>query len=111
MPQIKNPSPLEVAQALARLGANIRTARLRRRMGQEDLTQAAGIDRKTLMRLEKGDPGVSLGRAYSVLWTLGLLPTTQAVADPDGDEHGKILERARLPQRVRQSGVAIDNKF
>jgi transcriptional regulator with XRE-family HTH domain len=111
MPRVKEALPHEVDQAAARLGANIRTARLRRRMTQEELTKAAGIDRRTLARLEKGDAGVAIGRAMAVLWALGLLPTTQALADPDKDEHGKILEQARLPQRVRHADVAIDNKF
>lgn len=111
MPRIKDSYPHEVEQAAARLGANVRTARLRRRIAQEELTKAAGIDRRTLARLEQGDPGVALGRAMAVLWALGLLPTTQALADPEKDEHGKILEQARLPQRARHAGIAIDNKF
>jgi len=103
--------PFEVRQAIHRLGANLRTARLRRRMSQEQLMKAAGVDRKTLYRLENGLPGVSLGTAYSVLWALGLLPTAQALADPDQDEHGKLLERARLPKRARESVAALDNNF
>ena len=45
-----------------------------------------------------------------MLWKLGLLSTAAALADPDNDEHGRILEAARRPQRVRQS-AAIDNDF
>ncbi|WP_427914860.1 helix-turn-helix transcriptional regulator [Ramlibacter sp. MMS24-I3-19] len=108
---MKESFPHEVEQAAQRLGANIRTARLRRRMPQDELTKAAGIDRRTLARLESGDPGVALGRAMSVLWALGLLSTTRSLADPETDEHGKILEQARLPQRARHTATAIDNKF
>jgi len=111
MPQRKDSFPLEVDQAAKRLGANIRTARLRRRMSQEELIQAAGIDRKTLYRLESGEAGISLGTAMTVLWALGLLPTLQGVADPDQDTHGKILEQARLPQRIRQARPELDNRF
>ena len=42
--------------------------------------------------------------------SLGLLGTAAALADPDTDEHGRILEAARRPQRVRQSAV-VDNDF
>ena len=45
-----------------------------------------------------------------MLWKLGLLGTAAALADPDTDEHGRILEAARRPQRVRQSAV-VDNDF
>lgn len=34
-----------------------------------------------------------------------------AVADPDTDEHGKILEAARRPQRVRVSTPDNDFRF
>jgi hypothetical protein len=36
--------------------------------------------------------------------------TVQGVANPDDDEHGKILEAARRPERVR-SQAAQDNDF
>ncbi len=39
--------------------------------------------------------------AFTVLWKLGLLSTAVALADPDADEHGRILEAARRPKRVR----------
>ena len=110
MPQIKESLPYEVAHAVEQLGANIRTARLRRRMSQEHLMKAAGVDRKTLYHLETGQPGVSLGRTLSVLWALGLLDTVQHVAHPDQDEHGKVLEQARLPQRVREPAT-LDSNF
>lgn len=87
----------------------MRIARTRRRMLQGELARKAGVGEKTLRRLEKGDDGVSVGNVLSVLWALGLLPAAQALAHPDQDEHGKTLELARLPQRVRES--APDNDF
>ena len=102
--------PLEVTTAARQLGQNIRVARIRRRMSQEDLAQACGITRKTLYALEKGGNASSLGTVFTVLWKLGLLSTAAALADPDTDEHGRILEAARRPLRVRQSAV-VDNDF
>jgi DNA-binding XRE family transcriptional regulator len=106
----KEQLPLEVRQSLAQLGDHLRLARHRRRMSQEDVAQACKVTRKTVYNLEKGDPGASLGTAFCVLWKLGLLDSTQALANPDLDEHGKILEAARQPQRVRQPAPA-DNDF
>lgn len=102
--------PLEVATAVQRLGENVRLARVRRRLSQEELAQACGITRKTLYALEKGASGASVATAFTVLWKLGLLGTAVALADPDADEHGKILEAARRPRRVRHP-VDSDNDF
>ncbi len=102
--------PLEVASAVRRLGAHVRVARVRRRMSQEELAQACGITRKTLYALETGVPGTGLATAFTVLWKLGLLQGALGLADPDADEHGKILEAARRPRRVRQPAPQ-DNDF
>ena len=102
--------PLEVTAAAQQLGQNIRVARIRRRMSQEELAQACGITRKTLYALEKGGTSSTLATVFTVLWKLGLLSTTAALADPDTDEHGRILEAARRPLRARRS-AAVDNDF
>jgi DNA-binding XRE family transcriptional regulator len=103
-------TPYEVVQSAARIGENIRIARIRRRMNQEELAKACNITRKTLYSIEKGSTGIALGTVFSVLWSLGLMHTIIPVADPDNDEHGKILEAARQPQRVRHQ-TTIDNDF
>jgi hypothetical protein len=62
-----------------------------------------------LYRLEHGDPGIANGTMLTVLWTLGLLDSASGIADPDTDEHGKILEAARRPTRARAE--KLDNDF
>lgn len=103
------PLPLEVLKSVELLGERVRIARLRRQLGMDDLAKACGIGRRTLYRIENGEPGVALGSMLAVLWKLGLLDTVRAVANPDDDEHGKILEAARRPRRARTS--APDNDF
>ena len=109
MPKISNIS-FEVSEAVKALGAHIRIARVRRRLRQEALAEKCGISRKTLYGIEKGLPGSAIGNIYTVLWALGLLDSTRSVAEPDMDEHGKILEAAKLPKRIRES-FDIDNDF
>lgn len=103
------PLPREVLKHLEDLGERVRIARVRRRMSAEDLAQACGIGRRTLYRMEKGDPGIALGTFMMVLWKLALLDTIGGVAHPDTDDHGKILEAATRPKRVRASKP--DNDF
>jgi transcriptional regulator with XRE-family HTH domain len=101
--------PREVLKQLEELGQRVRTARVRRRLSTEDLAQACGIGRRTLYRIENGDSGIALGTFLSVLWKLALLDTLHGVANPDSDDHGKILEAASRPQRVR--APAAENDF
>ena len=103
-------APREVAAAIKRLGQNIRVARIRRRMSQEELAQASNITRKTLYELETGNPGATIGTLFTVVWKLGLMSTTTALVDPDTDEHGKILEAAQRPKRARRP-AATDTNF
>lgn len=96
-------SPLQVTTAIKKLGENVRLARVRRRMTQIELAETCKITRKTLYALESGKSGTTVATVFTVLWKLGLLATATALADPDADEHGKILEAARRSRRVRQS--------
>ena len=54
--------PLPVIRALRKLGQDIRDARRRRRIPVAILSERASIGRMTLNRIEKGDPGTSLGQ-------------------------------------------------
>lgn len=42
------------------------------------------------------------------LWALGLLAHMRDVADPERDEEGKTLERARSPKKARNRRSLID---
>jgi transcriptional regulator with XRE-family HTH domain len=100
------PLPLPVKRALAKLGGDIRTARLRRRISTTMMASRAFITRTTLLKLERGDPTVSLGSYALVLFILGLTERLAELADVRFDERGLELEEDNLPQRIRQSGTA-----
>jgi hypothetical protein len=57
--------------------------------------------RVTLQRIEKGDPGVSIGIYAATLQALGLLDGLADVADSSRDPVGQALATARLPERIR----------
>ena len=94
--------PAAVEAALARLGQNIRTARLRRKIPLEELAERIGVSRFALADAEKGKPTTSLVVYAGALWALGLLDDLSRVADPDRDEEGKALERIRSPKRAHR---------
>ena len=100
---IQKTLPGEVATRAKELGRRIRLARTRRGMSIADVATKAGINRNTLNALELGKPGVGIGHYLTVLWALGLDRTLEGVAHPDADTHGKTLEAARRPARVRKS--------
>jgi transcriptional regulator with XRE-family HTH domain len=96
-------APFPVIRALRKLGADIRDARRRRRIPVSILAERASISRTTLNRIEKGDPGASLGNYAAVLFALGMVDRLADIADPRHDTVGLELEEERLPQRIRLS--------
>jgi len=110
MSQINQAPPGAVAEALARLGRNIRTARLRRKLRIADVAERMGVSRYTVADVEHGKPGTSMAAYAGALWALGLLDALDELADPDRDEEGKTLERARTPKEAPRR-TKLDNDF
>jgi transcriptional regulator with XRE-family HTH domain len=94
--------PIPVLRALRKLGRDVRDARRRRRIPVAVMAERASISRTTLSKVEKGEPGVSLGTYATVLFVLGLAEPLGDLADPGKDELGLALEEERLPQRIRR---------
>lgn len=97
------PTPLPVKRALAKLGADIRSARLRRRISATVMAERAFITRATLHKVEKGEGSVSLAIYAVVLFILGMIGRLSELADVRFDETGLQLEEEKLPQRVRRA--------
>ncbi len=95
--------PLPVQRVLRKLGRDIRDARLRRRIPTTIMAERASVCRTTLNKVEKGDPGVSLGIYATLLFVLGLVDRIGDLADAGNDTVGRELEEENLPQRIRGS--------
>ncbi len=108
--RINEAPPAAVAEALKRLGRNIRTARLRRKLRMQDVAERIGASRYTVADIEKGKPGTSMAAYAGALWALGLLDTMNELADPDRDEEGKTLESVRSPKQAPRRRK-LDNDF
>lgn len=93
--------PIPVVSALKKLGKDIQVARKRRRIATQLMAERAGISRSTLVKIEKGEPGVSLGHYASVLFVLGAIDRIAKLIDVSSDTLGLDLEEDHLPQRIR----------
>jgi transcriptional regulator with XRE-family HTH domain len=81
---------------LASLGQRILLQRKKLKVAAESVALAAAISRITLHRIEKGEPGVSMGAYISVIIALGLNLSIQEVAPKlnDADEEKNPCEIA-----------------
>ncbi len=79
---------------LEQLGENIKLARKRRGFTTIQVSERAALDRKTLYRIEKGDPKVTLGAYFNVLRVLGLQNDFLTLAADD--ELGRKLQDLKL---------------
>jgi DNA-binding XRE family transcriptional regulator len=97
--------------AVELLGKLIRLGRKERKMTEEDLAGRAGISRRTLQKIERGDLKCEIGLVFEVANLVGVKLF--------GDEESVNLYRnknridailALLPKRVR-SIVKVDDEF
>ncbi len=93
--------PIPVRRGLRKLGKDIRDARRRRRIPVAIAAQRASISRTTLVKIEKGDPGVAMGIYATVLFVMGMSDRLADIADARNDSVGLQLEEEHLPLRIR----------
>jgi len=65
------------------------------------MAERARFSRTTLYKIERGDPGVSMGNYATALFVLGLHHDISELADRRRDGLGLDLLEERLPKRVR----------
>jgi len=102
--------PYPVEQAIKRLGANLRTARLRRNLTIEEVADKIGTGRHAILAAEKGKSSTSAAVYTALLWTYDLLGPMEALADPASDETGLAMASRRERARTDKSGD-LDNEF
>lgn len=106
-----NSLPPEVVASLQALGEHLAVARLRRKESQKQWAGRLGVSVPTLIRLEKGDPSVSMGVYATALWLLGLSAGLAELADPGKDLRAletDVRKASRLrATRTRTSRAAL----
>ena len=106
--KLQSAPPYPVEQALKRLGENLRTARIRRKMTIENVAARIGTGPRAVMDAEKGKPSTGIVVYTGLLWLYGLLAPFEELADPAKDKEG--LAREPVKQRARKSGE-LDSDF
>ena len=102
--------PYAVEQTLKRLGANLRTARLRRNLTIDDVAEKIGTGERAVVDAERGKPSTSIAVYAAMLWALDLLDQMADVAVPEKDEEGQTLALSRERARARPK-TGLDNDF
>lgn len=92
--------PIPVIKVLRKMGQDIKDARRRRRIPVSLMMERADISKNTILKIEKGDPSVSMGRYVSVLFVLGMTERLEDLVDSKHDLLGRRLEEEHLPKRV-----------
>lgn len=93
-------SSVNARRALQTLGRNIKTARIKRRISIKGFAERIGVSESTIIRLEKGDDGVSIGTLAMACLVLGELERVSEFLDPGSDDTGLLMERDALPKRI-----------
>ena len=79
------PFPMLLEQSLVGLGARIRGARKARKLSQQDLAELADVGVSTLVSLEAGWHGVSVGNLLKVVAALDRLEEVDTWLVPSAD--------------------------
>ncbi len=99
MPSVSPTLVHEAAEALVAFGKTIRTQRKALHISAIAASEAAGISRVTLHRIEKGEPSVTMGAYMAACFALGL-GTYFAPLGPQVED-AAIHPKDWIPVRVR----------
>src|SRR5258708_1243789 len=102
---VRDVLPPRVRRALTKVGAELAIARRKRMLTVLMMAERVGVSKGTYLRIEKGDPSVSLGAYAMALFVLGFGNALGDLVDPHRDDQGLLLDEQRLPKRIRMRKV------
>jgi hypothetical protein len=99
-------------EALRKLGDDLAIARVRRVESQRVWAQRLGVSVPTLIRLERGDPGVGLGILATALWMIGRAQALADVADAASDRGALEIEvREATRRRAVRAAASVNARL
>ena len=104
--------PPAAEQALRALGENLAIARVRRRESQRTWAKRLGCSVPTLIRMERGDPGVGMGIYTTALWLMGRVAALPELAAP-GSDRGALENDVRdaLKRRAVRASASAEARL
>ncbi len=96
--------PPSTVAALEQLGSHLAVARLRRKESLKTWAKRMGISVPTLLRLEAGEPSVSVGVLATALWLIGRDSMLATLATPKEDQGALELD-VRLAEELGKARV------
>ncbi len=104
--------PPAAEQALRGLGENLAIARIRRHESQRAWAKRLGCSVPTLIRMERGDPGVGLGIYATALWLIGRVAALPELAAPSSDRGALESDvRAALKRRAVRATASAEARL
>ncbi len=100
-------SPL-TKRLLVQMGENIKMARLRRDLSLKAVAERAGLALNTVVAIEKGAPGASIGAIANVLQSLNLAEDISLLAKDD--VLGRKLQDLKIQPKQRASKKVLPNE-
>lgn len=109
---VRSTLPPVASAALRQLGEHLAIARVRRKESQRVWAQRLGVSVPTLIRLERGDPGVGLGIVATALWLMGRVEALGAIAAPASDRGALERDvREATKRRAVRSAASIEARL
>jgi DNA-binding XRE family transcriptional regulator len=97
--------PYEVEAALKRLGANLRTASLRRNVTLVEAAERLGVSRQVIADAERGKPSTSVAVYAALLWSYGLIERLASLATVCRRGRSAPRQSERAPARPYPPGA------
>lgn len=98
-------APIPVQRAAGSLGEHFKTRRKLLSLTEQQVAERAGVDRKTVSRMEADIATTSVGVLLRVARALGVLDVLVDALDPHDTEVGRLRASEQLPQRVRSHSL------
>jgi len=104
-------------EAIALLGAMIRAARLERKITAAGMAVRMGASRGLVQRIERGDPGCSIGAVFEAAALAGVAlfdadPLLESEKNRLSGRRAQVREKLTLlPKAARQSRTAVKDDF
>jgi transcriptional regulator with XRE-family HTH domain len=104
--------PPVILKALTQFGEHLAIARMRRKESQRAWARRLNVSIPTLIRMERGDPKVSMGVYATATWLVGLIAALPEAVHPRHDQGALELDiRSALKRRPVRARASVERRL